>query len=57
MNISQDYISKLKKWIDLDNSIKKHITIDDMNNGFDFFINNDEVNNRNKASFLSHMYC
>jgi len=24
MNISQDYISKLKKWIDLDNSIKKY---------------------------------
>jgi AAA+ superfamily predicted ATPase len=50
-------IAHSKRVFCLDNSIKKHITIDDMNNGFDFFINNDEVNNRNKASFLSHMYC
>ena len=50
-------IAHSKRVFCLDNSHKKHINIKDMNNGFDLFINNDEVKNRNKSSFLSHMYC
>ena len=41
----------------LSNDKKKHITLDDLNKGFDMFLNNDEVKNRNTTSIINHMYC
>ena len=41
----------------LPNDKKKHITLDDLNKGFDMFLNNDEVKNRNTTSIINHMYC
>ena len=36
---------------------KKIITLEDLNNGYDMFMNNDEVKNRNNTSIINHMYC
>ena len=41
----------------LPNDQKKNITLDDLNKGFDMFLNNDEVKNRNTTSIINHMYC
>jgi SpoVK/Ycf46/Vps4 family AAA+-type ATPase len=41
----------------LSNDKKKQITLDDLNKGFDIFLNNDEVKNRNTTSIINHMYC
>ena len=41
----------------LDKKLKKIITLEDMNNGFDIFLKNDEVKNRDKADFFNSMYC
>jgi len=36
---------------------KKIITLEDLNNGYDMFMNNDEVKKRNNISLINHMYC
>ena len=36
---------------------KKNITLEDLNKGFDMFLNNYEVKNRNQTSIINHMYC
>jgi SpoVK/Ycf46/Vps4 family AAA+-type ATPase len=41
----------------LSNDKKKYITLDDLNKGFEMFLNNDEVKNRNQTSIIDHMYC
>ncbi|MBC8306196.1 MAG: AAA family ATPase, partial [Pelagibacterales bacterium] len=41
----------------LSNDKKKYITLDDLNRGFEMFLNNDEVKNRNQTSIIDHMYC
>ena len=41
----------------LSNDKKKQITLDDLNKGFDIFLNNDDVKNRNTTSIINHMYC
>ena len=41
----------------LSNDKKKNITLDDLNKGFDMFLNNDEVKKRNTSSIINHMYC
>lgn len=50
-------IAHSKRVFCLDKKLKKIITLEDMNNGFDIFLKNDEVKNRDKADFFNSMYC
>ena len=36
---------------------KKHLTLEDLNKGYDMFLNNDEVKKRDRTNIISHMYC
>ena len=50
-------IAHSKRVFCLDKNSKKIITLEDMNNGFEIFLKNDEVKNRDKADFFNSMYC
>ena len=50
-------IAHSKRVFCLEKSCKKKITLEDMNNGFELFLENDEVKNRENDDFLNSMYC
>ena len=41
----------------LPDEFKKHLTLEDLNKGYDMFLNNDEVKKRDTTNIISHMYC
>ena len=41
----------------LSDEFKKHLTLEDLNKGYDMFLNNDEVKKRDTTNIISHMYC
>lgn len=41
----------------LPDKFKKHLTLEDLNKGYDMFLNNDEVKKRDRTNIISHMYC
>ena len=41
----------------LPNETKKNLTLEDLNKGYEMFLNNDEVKNRDKSNIITHMYC
>ena len=41
----------------LSDKFKKHLTLEDLNMGYDMFLNNDEVKKRDTTNIISHMYC
>jgi len=50
-------IAHSKRVFCLSNDYKKKIILEDLNKGFEMFLNNDEVKNRVKSDIISHMYC
>ena len=41
----------------LPDKFKKHLTLEDLNKGYEMFLNNDEVKKRDTTNIISHMYC
>ena len=55
--LSKVKIAHSRRVFCLPNHKKKNITLEDLNNGYDMFMNNDEVKKRNNTSIINHMYC
>lgn len=55
--LSKVKIAHSRRVFCLPNDKKKIITLEDLNNGYDMFMNNDEVKKRNNTSIINHMYC
>ena len=55
--LSKVKIAHSRRVFCLPNDKKKIITLEDLNNGYDMFMNNDEVKKRNNISLINHMYC
>ena len=55
--LSKVKIAHSRRVFCLSDDKKKIITLEDLNNGYDMFMNNDEVKKRNNTSIINHMYC
>ena len=55
--LAKTKIAHSKRVFCLNNKFKKIITLADLNKGFDMFLENDEVKNRNNDNFYNNMYC
>ena len=55
--LAKTKIAHSKRVFCLNKKHKKIITLKDLNNGFQMFIENDEVKNRNNEHFYNNMYC
>ena len=55
--LAKTKIAHSKRVFCLDKNFKKIITLKDLNKGFDMFLENDEVKNRNNDNIYNNMYC
>ena len=55
--LAKTKIAHSKRVFCLNKKYKKIITLKDLNNGFQMFLENDEVKNRNNEHFYNNMYC
>ena len=55
--LAKTKIAHSKRVFCLNKKFKKIITLKDLNKGFEMFLENDEVKNRNNNDFYNNMYC
>ena len=55
--LAKTKIAHSKRVFCLNKKYKKIITLKDLNNGFQMFLENEEVKNRNNDHFYNNMYC